>query len=598
MSEAPPPAPTSPSPSTSETLVEENQQEFAELLTFIDFAEGLTIGFVEINQEQDRILLAEALRQHLADTEIHIEVMNFSRQPDLRYLLDELRQRLAQLHASSPPKADQKLVLYLQGLETAIGTDGVGAYPPMLQDLNFVRDAYRDIVPHPLLFVLPDYALTRISQYAPDFWAWQSGLFRFKTSAQTVEQLRTEAFERPLPYIASTDNQEQIEQLKQLLMELNPTGKPIAPQDLAQCCELYYKIGSAYYTQKQPAKARDYLLAGLDLLKRHPNPTLEQDLYRRLGNAYEDLRQFDTAIAAYTTALDLARATKRSSMESTLLHDLGDIALQQRQFDQAKAYYEQSLALKEARNDRYSQAVTHHNLGIVAQELREYEQARSHYQQALDIYIEYGDRYGQADIYHQLGIVAQELREYEQARSHYQQALDIKIEFGDRYSQASTYGQLGNLTKSLREYQQAGEHFQKALEIHIEFNDRYNQALDHHNLGMVAEKLQEYEQARSYYQQSLDIKIEYGDRYSQARTYSQLGLLAEELNELDQAKAHHLQDLQISVEFNDQHRIAFVLRNLARLYQTTQDDSLLTTVAQCLNITPDEVQQRFTAASA
>ena len=518
MSDVPSPlAPASPSPSPSETFVEDNRQEFAELLTFIDFAEGLTIGFVEINQEQDRILLAEALRQHLADTEIHIEVMNFSRQPDLRYLLDELRQRLAQLHASSPPKAGQKLVLYLQGLETAIGTDGVGAYPPMLQDLNFVRDAYRDIVPHPLLFVLPDYALTRISQYAPDFWAWQSGLFRFKTSAQTVEQLRTEAFERPLPYIASTENQSQIEQLKQLLMELNPTGQPIAPQDLPQCCELYYKIGSAYYTQKQPAKARDYLLAGLDLLKRHPNSTLEIDCHHKLGYAYTDLRQFDAATAEYNAALTIAEAYKQTTSVPALLHDMGNVALNQRQFDRAKAYYEQSLTLKEARNNRYSQASTYHQLGRVAQELREFEQARSHYQQALDIYIEYGDRYTQATVYHQLGIVAQELREFEQARSHYQQALDIYIEYGDRYSQALTYGQLGLLSEAEKDYAQAQKHLQQALIIFVDFNDQ-------HSAGMT-------------------------------------------------------------------------VQNLARLYQTTQDDSLLTTVAQCLNITLDEVQQLFAAAN-
>ncbi len=34
-------------------------------------------------------------------------------------------------------------------------------------------------VPHPILFFLPDYALTRLAKYAPDFWAWRRGVFRF-----------------------------------------------------------------------------------------------------------------------------------------------------------------------------------------------------------------------------------------------------------------------------------------------------------------------------------------------------------------------------------------------------------------------------------
>ena len=445
----------------------QNQSELAELLTFIDFALGLTIGFIEANQERDKALLVAALRAGLADTDCYLQVMDFSQEPKLRRLREAMTARLQSIPTG------RKLVILILGLEAAIGTDGVGAYPPVLQDLNFVRNAYRETVPHPLLFVLPDYALTRVSQYAPDFWAWQSGLFRFKSSAQAVEQLRIEAFERPLLYIPSDDNRGQIEQLKRLLMELNPSGKPIAPQDVPQCCELYYKIGSAYRTQKQPERARDYLNEGLTLLAQHPNPTLEQDFYRKLGHAYEDLRQFDAAIAAYTTALDLARANNRSPMESMLLHDLGNVALEQRQFDQAKA--------------------------------------------------------------------------------HYQQALDIDIEFGDRYNQASTY----------------------------------------HQLGMVAQEQRHYEQAQQYYQQALDLFIEFGDRYGQASTYYQLGQVAEETGDADNARAYYIEDLRITVEFNDEHGLGISLRNLARFYQATQNEAILTESSQILNITSDELRQTF-----
>ncbi len=102
------------------------------------------------------------------------------REQNLRRLKDAIVQRLERV------ETDKKLVVVVQGLEAAIGTDGVGAYPPVLQDLNFIRDAYRRDVPHPLLFVLPDYAITRVSKYAPDFYAWCSGIFRFETSVREV----------------------------------------------------------------------------------------------------------------------------------------------------------------------------------------------------------------------------------------------------------------------------------------------------------------------------------------------------------------------------------------------------------------------------
>ncbi len=93
------------------------------------------------------------------------------------------------------------------------------------------------------------------------------------------------------------------------------------------------------------------------------------------------------------------------------------------------------------------------------------------------------------------------------------------------------------------------------------------------------------------------MRIAVGDHYSQARTYGQLGLLAEAQADYAQAQQHLLQALVIFVEFNDQHSVEMVLQILARLYQTTQDDTLLAAVAQCLGTTPAEVQERFADAS-
>ena len=426
-------------------FLEQNQQEFAELLTFIDFAEGLTIGFIEVNQEPNKALLIGALRTALADTDSRLEVMNFSREQDLRRLKDAIVQRLEKV------KTDRKLVLVVQGLEATIGTDGVGAYPPVLQDLNFIRDAYRQSVPHPLLFVLPDYAITRVSRYAPDFWAWSSGLFRFKTAAQTVEKLKAKSFEQPSLWIASSDNQAQIDQLQGLLMEVNPSGKQIAPKDMLLCSEIYYKLGSAYLTQQRPEKARDHLLEGLKVLEAQPDATLRQSLQRKLGNAYAQTRQFEAAVSTYEIALAEARSLESSANVLRLLLDLGDVALAKRQFEQARAFYQQSLALDKAHDDRYSQASTYHQLGRVAEELREYEQARSHYQQALDIKIEFSDRYSQANTYGQLGLLAEAQEDYAQAQQHLIQALKIFVEFDDQHSAGMTLRNLSRIYQTTQD---------------------------------------------------------------------------------------------------------------------------------------------------
>jgi hypothetical protein len=152
-----------------------NQQTLAELITFLDFAEGFTLGFVEINRPPDADCLLNALKTHPQCQDIQLEILDFADCPDLRFLRDEIVRRLSEIARNG----EKKLALFVRGLEKSIGV--VGDYPPVLQDLNFVRDAYKISVPHPLLFILPDYAITRIAKFAPDFWAWRSGVFLFRT---------------------------------------------------------------------------------------------------------------------------------------------------------------------------------------------------------------------------------------------------------------------------------------------------------------------------------------------------------------------------------------------------------------------------------
>ncbi|MGF1991392.1 MAG: CHAT domain-containing protein [Nostoc sp. ZfuVER08] len=146
-------------------------------------------------------------------------------------------------------------------------------------------------------------------------------------------------------------------------------------------------------------------------------------------------------------------------------------------------------------------------------------------------------------------------------------------------------------------YPQAKESYLRVIELSQQLQGveatqiKSSLASTYHQLGRVAEELRQYDQARDYYQQALEIFIEFGDRYSCARTYFQLGKVAEELGELEEAKANYLQDLVITTEFNDEHGLGISLRNLARFYQTTQDEDLLREVAKIFGTTVEELKE-------
>ena len=369
---------------------------------------------------------------------------------------------------------------------------------------------------------------------------------------------------------------------------------------ILNCLNDYLELINDRFNQLQFLQSTYNFLSNY-VLEKH-SPQWEQEILAVLGSissCYLLNKDYQTAKETYHQTLDqiqqlqeIELSVKQNLLASTY-HQLGRVAQELRQFPQAQDYYQQALEIYIEYGDRFEQAGTLHQLGRVAEELRQFPQAQDYYQQALEIYIEYGDRFSQARTLHHLGIVAQELRQFPQAQDYYQQALEIKIEYGDRFFQASTYGQLGSVAAELRQFPQAQDYLKQALEIKIEYGDRFSQASTLQNLGIVAQALRQFPQAQDYYQQALEIFIEYGDKYSQGSTYGSLGVLAEELGEFEQAKGYYLQALGIFAEFEDQQSLGLTIRNLASLYQKTQDNSLLTEVATMLEMTEAEVKDLF-----
>ena len=523
------------------SFLENNRETFNILLSFLVMSKGFKFAFAEINFPPDIDELITDLHFHEKCQDLQLVVLKLD-DPDLHFLLENLKQHLLMLKL----EPEKKLVLILRGLETSIGTSGNN--PPILTNLNYARDSFPKFIPHPILFILPDYAVTRFAKFAPDFWAWTSANFRFQTVPEVRQNLLENAFhpiESNRTY-AKVTKSENIELLTRLLQE---------------------------YTEETEASQRTRI-----------------ELLQQLGKEHQSVREFTVAKEYLQEALTLCRELQYQSGEAKVLYDLGEIFYLNREFKEARLFLQQSLVIYQTIDSKENQVRIYHLLGMVAEELREYEEARNNYQQAISMKAEFGDHYSQASTYHQLGNVALELREYEEARNNYQQAISMKAEFGDRYEQAGTYHCLGVVAQGLREYEEARNNYQQALAIFVEFGDRYEQAGTYHCLGMVAQELREYEEARNNYQQALAIFVEFGDRYSSASTYHCLGSVAEDLKEFPEAKINFLQALSLWAEFNDQYMIkTFSIPALNRIYQVTQDPSILETLAQLFGTTVEEV---------
>ncbi|MBE9102485.1 tetratricopeptide repeat protein [Vacuolonema iberomarrocanum] len=401
---------------TADPFLALNQEAFEQLVTFVDFvADRFTLGFVSVNFANDRDHLINHLRHHPRCQDIQFEVFHVP-DPNLTFLRDALLEEIPRRAWN----AEKKPVLVVTGLEYAIGM--IGDYPIVLQDLNYVRDAFITSIPHPMLVCLPDSALTRLARYAPDFWAWRLAVFRFRTLPATAEQAMGQTLQsnQLRESLDAPSKQNRIDLLLRLLVEQEQT--PSSIDTLKTRLEIINELGICYFDLGETHKAKDILTQGL-------NSNIQ-----------------DEAL---------------NSIKSSLLNNMAGVIAQQGEVDHALSLWQQSLDFYERIDDVRGKAITLSQMaGVIAQQ-GEVDRSLSLWQQSLDILERIGDVRGKAATLNNMaGIIAQQ-GEVDRALSLWQQSLDILERIGDVKGKATTLanvaGETGDKVRQLELNLQAAQ---------------------------------------------------------------------------------------------------------------------------------------------
>ncbi|TAF20617.1 MAG: tetratricopeptide repeat protein [Oscillatoriales cyanobacterium] len=446
-------------------IVELNQQSFDELLTFVDIVpdDAFDLGFIQSNFAKDRDAIIQALINHPDCQEMQFEIWDFP-DPDMRFLLDEILKVLPTVKV----QPDKKLVFMVRGVENAIGM--TGEYPPMLVDFNWVRDAYPVMVRHLMLFCLPDYAITRVANYAPDFWAWNSGTFVFKTPVNTRDDAISQTLDasKGITNCELPEKQERIDLLKRLLIEYTPSnGREQTQEDLKTRIRVLNDLAIAYRSRSEYKTAKYYLEQALNLAKDDENlGDVKANILHELAIVERNLGEIEKAITLEQQAMEIFERIGDIKMKAATLHQLAGIYADRGEVEQAIAFYQQSLELHEKIGDIKMKAATLHQLAIIyADRGEEVEQAIAFYQESLELKEKIGDVQGKAATLHQLAGIYANRGEVEQAIAFYQESLELEEKIGNLQGKAATFAMLGQLLAAQGYFDQAFNYLQQSLEI-------------------------------------------------------------------------------------------------------------------------------------
>jgi tetratricopeptide (TPR) repeat protein len=490
--------------SAKDDFLKLNQRSFQELIVFLDFADKFTLGFVEVNFLQDAEILIETLQNHPECLNFQFLNLTFN-QVHLKFLLPEIEAALDQNQKDS----SKKLVLAIKGLENAIHVSG--DYPPLLLDLNFVRDAYPHDIPHPVLFILPDYALTRLAKFAPDFWAWRSGVFRFRSVQSTLDTVATRVNNVRWPEsLPQREKEEHIQLLLRLLMEYRSSRQLQSSQLLSTEISILIQLGDAYLSQADIQQAILYYQDALNSSEKIADYINQEAALKGLGRSYDVLSDCDRAIAYLDRALTIARTMGNHFGEAEILFDRGQVYHHQANYTQAIICYEDGLKIVRDIGDRRGEGLALGNLGNTYDALGQHTEAIACYQKALEIASEIGNLREKGTALGNLGIAHYYLGHYILAIEFQEQALKIVRDLGDRRSEGIALSNLGNAYNALEQYTQAIEFLQQALAIARTTGDLRGERIVLDNLSSTYYYLGQSRQAQELHQQSLKIAKKLG----------------------------------------------------------------------------------------
>jgi len=408
----------------------QNEATIAQLARFIDFAEGFTIGFIEVSFPEDIDGLLKVLRRRPECRSVDFRIFDIS-DPNLTYLQDELTQRINQLPKPISMLVVPKRVILVKGLENAIGL--FGDYPPVLQDLNFVRDALADSVPYPVLFCLPSYAINRVIKYAPDFWSWKSGVFRILASQDRQDEASIYALhaQRMIGNASQLEKQARIQLLEKLAQEFDPLAANRSKADLRIAAQALIELGIVHISSGEYLKAQAALEPTAKIFAKSAwQPETRRDLMIRIkyltwqGCLDFMLGRMDQAEQGLNTALALNNNVD-PGLKAFSYSYLGRLKAQQGQVEEAIALFQQSLEIKERIGNAQGKAATLHNIAKIKARQGQVEEAIALFQQSLEIEERIGNAHGKAVTLHEIANIKAQQGQVEEAIALYQQSLDI-----------------------------------------------------------------------------------------------------------------------------------------------------------------------------
>src|SRR5580765_1733221 len=271
----------------------------------------------------------------------------------------------------------------------------------------------------------------------------------------------------------------------------------------------YSRLGQAYSTLRNDAKAQEYSQKAVDLSEKLPAPEryliqanhaqVTND-YRKAIESYENLEKVspDDADVRFrlgelyesTGALDKARGQLEKVLASDpkrvdALIAAGRVEIKGGNPQASLDFLNRGLTQTISLNNADGKATILNAMGAAYEQLNKPDDAMRNYQEALQIRKNLKQEAGEALVLGNIARVQAGLGKPNEAYKSYGEAEKLQRAIGDKKGLGVTLINLGELYRERSKYDEALKAYKESLQIHREIGDEYRQALCLNNIGSV-----------------------------------------------------------------------------------------------------------------
>ena len=503
-------------PAESSPMPEEDR---AGLLRLVRYSREFALAFVRSNRPADTRRIVEDLTTALSMDSIRVRELRLTETvSDLYGLLAELQPGLT---------ADEAVVV--TGFEESIPS-GV-AVPPALERLNIARERFRQL-PCPVILVLPEYALSKLTRSAPDFWAWRSAVFETRMAPEPREApVRKPLADFELDNLTRQQKERQLGVFKAMLKDPD--------RDEAGRSELHRRIAALHRGLGNMSEANRH---AAEAWKLSPKESRERAFAARERASILTIQgELEEALQILREeSLPIFRKLGDANEQSMALVRIADIYEVRGDLDEAlRILQEESLPVSEKLGDARSRAITLGKIADIYQARGELDEAlRIRQEEELPVYEKIGGVSERAITLRQTADIYQARGELGEAlRIRQEEELPVFERLGDVRERAITLGKIADI------YQERGE-LDEALRIRQEeelpvfekLGDVRERAI---TLGRIADIYQEREELdaalRIRQEEELPVYEKLGDISSQEKLFGDIAMIRMQQGDLDEA---------------------------------------------------------------